>query len=169
MAKAGNVQPPEADDEEDVVQEAPKAKRKGPLTEGERIVRQNALDARVSELKAESVARHSVNPGDEKITKEMVPYIETRLSLSGGTLPVEIGADLANRFGVSKLDAAALDKGITRQEPTHRAALVAGFTRAALKWIEGEYGQPVKDGMGRLVGYGERIAALPNGHLQKRF
>ena len=61
---------------------------------------------RVAAAIPENVGRASRAPRSRKtvkpreITEEMEPFIERRLELPAGTTPVEVAADLCNRFGI---------------------------------------------------------------------
>ena len=103
--------------------------------------------------KSRMVGNRTVAP--REITEEMEIYIERRLELPAGTTPVEIAADLCNRFGVPWAK-----EGEQRE---NRREAIAGFVAGLQLWIVEAYGDEIRDGMGRLAGFGDRIV-VERGH-----
>ena len=101
---------------------------------------------------------------EEVISQQMINSIEKRLSLKGGSLPSEFGADLANKFGESrKLEFQNLKRN--EQKPI-RAKEVSEYSKVAINYIISTYGKEIRDLNGRLIGYGERLE-VKRGHIIK--
>ncbi len=141
------------------------------------------------------------NTGKEKAPKEKaapkikglgqleINIIEARLTLSGGTLPQELGGALANKFGsaLKEIDIATtalsyLDKvkniderkkkTVEARKSLEQAKLsrqeeVSRYTKLAMTYIQSAYGTEVRNENNRLVGYGDEIEISRNKHLKK--
>lgn len=137
-----------------------------------------------TKTKAKTSRRSTALP---KITDAMAERIHSRLLLTGGTMLREMGADLAERFGLMKqlreqrskfnrevLTVAQQKKADQLQaqerDPSIRSKEITRWTEAVLRYVVEFYGPEVKDGLGYTVGYGDRVEFnKATGHLKLKW
>jgi hypothetical protein len=119
-----------------------------------------------------------------------INIIEEKLSSTHGILPVEIAGHLSNRFDkcLEKIEkvrdelmyveqkAKTKDDRIkllgdinkrTNEAKQERQASISKWHKRVLEYIVAEYGDPVKDQAGVVIGYGDRLEVMKNKHLKK--
>lgn len=144
---------------------------------------------------AETAVRET-DRGTAKVQQQrLINAVEKRLSLPGGTLMIEIAADLVNRLGEAP---AMLQKASEYSEEATRSFDADGkpnkvaadelransrklkkagqelfnkeraeFYKKALDYIVKEYGEEIKDEHNHAMGYGDRIEINKKRHLRK--
>ncbi len=144
---------------------------------------------------AETAVRET-DRGTAKVQQQrLINAVEKRLSLPGGTLMIEIAADLVNRLGKApamlrqasnileasrstfdgegKTDKVAVDKMRVEGQKLKTAGQElynkerAEFFKKALEYIIAEYGEEEKDEHNHAMGYGDRIEINKKRHLRK--
>lgn len=147
-----------------------------------------AKQANMGELK--EAAEDVVAKVTGKLNQLEIDAVERRLSLNGGTLIVEVAADLTNRFGKSgaiiaegqNIRAVAQEipddrkelrrkqNSIAQQKLTEGEELrkeeISRYSEKVLAYIQKEYGDERRDKMGNLSGYGDRVE-VKQGHIRK--
>ena len=139
--------------------------------------------------KANTVKLANTEKKKEGLSQLEINIIESRLTLSAGTLPQEIGGALANRFGVA-LEAinkqttalsylsnikdvdARKKKTIETRKALEAAKLqrqqeVSHYTKLAMEYIIKTYGDESRNEHNRLTGYGDSIEVTKARHLRK--
>jgi len=125
------------------------------------------------------------------LNQAMIDAIERRLSLMGGTTLLEMGADLAERFGSTGAILRKKQSEMYTLDPRQqlsveerkkargefeaqiekiRATLkdeIAGYRTLITEYVEKMYGEPIRNGQTKgIMGYGDRIE-IKKGHLKK--
>lgn len=130
-----------------------------------------------------------------KLDQAQINLVEKKLALSGGILLIELGAELASRYGrwqeimrkaddmLSTAQSIFDDEGKRNKEACkkmsaegrqlkevadeQRTKEKSHYTQLAEAYIVATYGEKKRDGYGKLVNYGDRIEIKENLHLKK--
>ena len=142
----------------------------------------------------ETTVRETGSGSAKAQQQRLINAVEKRLSLPGGTLMIEIAADLVNRLGKSpailrkandilevargpgrdgKFDKVTSDQMRVegKKLKEHGEELFrkerAEFHKKALDYITKQYGEETKDDHNHAMGYGDRIEISKKRHLRK--